>query len=221
MLFKYKYNYTNKNSDNKLENLSIIESKFLNPDPKMDPNFVTGLTEAEGSFSIRKHKDNRAKFKSNVGLRFKITMLNDETELLNMIKSFFDCGFITCNKNGSVDFIVRDIFSINKIIILHFLKHPLRGTKYLDFLSFKKVAHMIDYKEHLTERGIKEIMKISKNMNSYRKFPLYYSPVNTINNNPKYILLSGHFVNGFIARDGCLAINLKDKNFGRMSLQIS
>ena len=39
----------------------------------INPDFITGLTDSEGSFSISTHKDTRAKFKRNVGLRFKIT----------------------------------------------------------------------------------------------------------------------------------------------------
>lgn len=33
--------------------------------------------------------------------------------------------------------------------------------------------------------------------------------------------INGHYINGFIAGDGCLAFNTKDVNFGRMSWQIS
>lgn len=51
--------------------------------------FITGLTESEGSFSVFVHKDSRAKFKINVGLRYKITMLSNELTLLKMVESFF------------------------------------------------------------------------------------------------------------------------------------
>jgi hypothetical protein len=46
---------------------------------ELSPDFVTGLTEAEGCFSVTKLKDPRAKFNMNIGLRFKITMLANET----------------------------------------------------------------------------------------------------------------------------------------------
>jgi len=91
----------------------------------LNPYFVTGLTEAECSFSIVKHKNNRAKHNFNIGLRFKLTMLNNEMELLTGLKSFFNCGFISVNKDGSVDFLVRDIKSLNEIIIPHFINYPL------------------------------------------------------------------------------------------------
>lgn len=188
---------------------------------KLDPNFVTGLTEAEGSFSILKSKNIKAKFKYNFSLRFKLTMLKNEIELINYIKSYFGCGLIYQNKDDTVDFIVYDINSINNIIIPHFMKYPLRGIKYLDFLSFKKVANMIILKEHLTEKGIEELISISNSMNRFRKFVEEYSPLHTIKNNPEYIPFSAHYINGFIAGDGCLALVLKGKNFGRISLQIS
>jgi len=113
--------------------LKIESSKFNKSCYKMDPNFITGLTEAEGSFSIIKVKDKRAKFDINVGLRFKITMLVNETELINMVKSFFDCGTIVIGKNGTINFEVKNLNSINECIIPHFCNYPLRGTKNLDF----------------------------------------------------------------------------------------
>jgi len=39
---------------------------------ELNPDFVTGLTEAEGSFSVAKAMDKRAKFGYNFNLRFKI-----------------------------------------------------------------------------------------------------------------------------------------------------
>jgi len=210
------------------QNTQVINNNnFLNNQAKitlrLNPDFVTGLTESEGSFSIIRHKDDRAKFKVNVSLRFKITMLNNEIELLKMVKSFFGCGFILHNKDGSMDFTIRDINSIDNILIPHFLKYPLRGTKHLDFISFKKAFDIFSSKEHLTEKGMNELNIISKEMNTFREFPnsTYYSPLHAIENNMEYITLNGHYINGFIAGDGCLALSLRDRSFGKMSLQIS
>jgi hypothetical protein len=189
----------------------------------LNPHFVTGLIEAEGSFSILKHKDKRAKYHINISLSFRITMLSNEILLLNMINNFFGCGYLSIeNKRGAVTFAVQDIFSIKNKIIPHFLKYPLRGTKYLDFMSFKKALYIIESNKHLTEDGINELYTISKNMNSYRKFSSLenYSPYHTKENSIDYIPINGHYVNGFIAGDGCLSINLKGKRFGNMYLNI-
>jgi len=194
-----------------------------NNDYILNPNFVTGLTDAEGCFFVHLRKDKRTKIKKNVQLQFTIKMLKNETELLNMIKSFFNCGILWhYNKDGTVRFRVNDFSSIKKKVIPHFLKYPLRGTKHLDFLSFKEALHIIDKKEHLREEGLKKLYLLSKSMNTGREFPInnYYSPNHTKENNNDYIPLNGHYVNGFIAGDGCLSLHT-GKLFGSMYLSIS
>jgi hypothetical protein len=67
----------NKCKENLLEDKSNMS---LNPD------FVTGLTDAEGCFSVSITK--RYKFKWNIKLAFIINMWINEIELLNKVKSF-------------------------------------------------------------------------------------------------------------------------------------
>ena len=204
-----------------INNIVKINLPKLDKHIKLNSDFVTGLTEAEGSFSITKHNDNRAKHKISIGLRFKLTMLSNEIDLLQSLKVFFNCGLITVNKDGSVDFLVRDIKSLNDIIIPHFVNYPLRGTKYLDFLSFKEAMGLILNKEHLTIVGIDKLINMSTEMNSARIIGELYAPIHTIEGNPDYIPISGHYINGFIAGDGCLSLSINKNNFARMSLQIS
>jgi hypothetical protein len=188
----------------------------------LNPYFVTGLTDAKGCFSILSSKNDKAKFKVYFSLKYKITMLNNEVELLKMVKYFFDCGVLRKNKNGTVDFEINDFTSIKTVIIPHFLKYPLRGTKHLDFISFKKASYIFDKGEHLKEEGINKLYLLKKDMNNYREFSSsnYYSPDHAKENNINYIPLSGHYVNGFIAGDGCLTLDM-DKHFGSMHLSIS
>lgn len=135
------------------------ESNFLNKDSNifLDPNFVTGLTEAEGCFLILPQKNNKAKFKVYFSLKYKISMLKNEVELLKMVKSFFGCGVLRENKNDTIDFEINDFSSIKTVLIPHFLKYPLRGTKYLDFTSFKEAFHIFDKRERLKEEGINKL----------------------------------------------------------------
>lgn len=58
-------------------------------------------------------------------------------------------------------------------------------------------------------------------MNSYREFLEEYSPNHILEKSSEYIPINGNYINCFIAGDGCLAFNTKDKNFARMYLQIS
>lgn len=74
-------------------------------------------------------------------------MLENETELLSHVRSFFNCGILWhYRKDNTVWFRVQDIYSIKNKIIPHFLKYPMRGTKHLDFLSFKEAFHIIESK---------------------------------------------------------------------------
>ena len=107
-------------------------------------------------------------------------MLANETYLLNMVKFFFKCDNMVISKEGSVSFEVKDINYLNKYTIPHFDNYPLRDTKYLDFLTIKKVLDIINSKRHLTEEGISEIVELSNTMNSYITFSVYYSPLHTI-----------------------------------------
>lgn len=118
---------------------------------------------------------------------------------------------------------MRDINSIGGKVIPHFIKYPLRGTKYLDFLSFKEAFDIINKKEHLLEEGINKIHYIKKSMNSYREFATssYYYPIHTKKDSSNYIPITGHYINGFIAVDGSFVLKIKDANFARMSLQVS
>jgi hypothetical protein len=193
-----------------------------NKDFRLDPNFVTGLTDAEGCFLILSPKNDKTKFKVYFSLKYKISMLNNEVELLKMVKSFFGCGVLRENKNGTMDFEINDFSSLKTILIPHFLKYPLRGTKYLDFISFKEASHIFDKGEHLKEEGINKLYLLKKGMNSCREFPSsnYYSPDHTKESNINYIPINGHYINGFIAGDGCLTLDM-GKHFGYMHLSIS
>lgn len=196
-------------------------NEYGNNSVVLNPDFVTGLTDAEGCFSVVIRKDSRAKFKKNVGLRFQIKMLKNETELLKMVRLFFGCGVLYFSKDDFVSFAVQDFSSIKNKVIPHFLKYPLRGTKYLDFISFKEAFDIMAKKEHLSEEGIDKFYSLSKGMNTGRKFSadVYYSPNHTKENNIDYIPIDGHYINGFIAGDGSLILSM-GKNFGSMYLSI-
>jgi hypothetical protein len=93
-------------------------------------------------------------------------MLENENELLFMVRSYFNCGILWhYHKDGTVWFRIQDISSIKNKIIPHFLEYPLRGTKHLYFLSFKEAFHTIESKEHLTEKGLDKLYNLSRGMN--------------------------------------------------------
>jgi LAGLIDADG endonuclease len=75
-----------------------------NKNDVLGPDFITGLTDAEGYFLILSPKNDKTKFKVYFSLKYKISMLNNEIELLKMVKDSFGCGVLRENKNGITDF---------------------------------------------------------------------------------------------------------------------
>jgi hypothetical protein len=82
------------NKSNIKKNINTKDNKFTNNNVVLNPDFVTGLTDAEGCFLVHINKNKKAKFKLNVSLSFTIKMMENETELLYMVKSFFNCGIL-------------------------------------------------------------------------------------------------------------------------------
>lgn len=142
--------YRNKGlkSVNKSRSYSTLQQK-----PKLDPNFVTGFTDAEGSFIVILAKDPVFKLGWRVKLSFEIGLHYKDLELLKLVQNYFKTGHITfVNKN-----IARLRISSQKdlnAIIDHFDKYPLLTQKQVDFEFLKKVFLMMENKEHLTLEGL-------------------------------------------------------------------
>jgi len=59
------------------------------------------------------------------------------------------------SKNRAIsEFIITKIDHIVEHIIPFFDKHPILGSKHLNFLDFKSAAYIIKNKEHLNEDGL-------------------------------------------------------------------
>ncbi len=92
-----------------LENIVsfLLKKNFLSwknkklKNSNLDSHSMTGLIEAKESFSIMKFKNKRIKY-IDIGLKFEISMLANETQLLSMVKSFFCCGNVFIKYNNCI-----------------------------------------------------------------------------------------------------------------------
>ena len=125
---------------------------------QLNPWFITGFTDAEGSFSVSIFKNNRRKIGYEIQVNFTVGLHIKDSNLLLKLKSFFnETGkiFFDEKKNKAL-YNVRDLKSINEIIIPHFNLYPLISQKQEDFLIFslraKKIVEAlrdINNKQHL------------------------------------------------------------------------
>lgn len=139
---------------------STFHNKLLNS------YFITGFTDAEGSFSIQVCRNPESKISWSVQAKFLITLHSDDLALLEAIKFYFK-GVGNINKHGknSVQYKVTSKQDLTNVILPHFEKYPLITQKRADFELFKKVVDLINQKKHLTTEGLYEIVAIKASIN--------------------------------------------------------
>jgi hypothetical protein len=151
-------------NDYQVKILSNLDEKTKNKNyiNKIHPWFITGFTDAEGSFMIKLSKTN---CKWKIQLDFTIGLHVSDLELLKEIKLFFDnVGQITYNKRVAI-YSVRSLKEILNHIIPHFDKYSLCSHKKADFLLFKSAAYIMKTKNHLTEKGLQQIINLRASLN--------------------------------------------------------
>lgn len=214
-------NFTNYNN----HNFTKPRDKFI-----LNPWQITGFTDAEGSFMIKIRKSPNLKTGWAIEPTFEISLHLKDLELLTQIRNYFgDIGSIRIRSNVNMCvFSVRSLNDIVSKIIPHFDNHNLVTQKKSDYLLFKEVILMMQQKEHLTKKGIENIINIRATMNLgltttlKEAFPLCVPvkrPVVNKLNTP--LLLNPEWVSGFTSGEGCFSISLiHDKLKTRTNLQL-
>lgn len=111
----------------------------------LSKDYIVGLVDGEGSFYVRLNKDGRRRNK--VELKFSLKLRQQDKEILELLKSFFDCGniYIQNDKRPNHEVCYRfevnkrkDI--INKIIPFFEVNPPRIQSRLRDFGLFKQIA---------------------------------------------------------------------------------
>ncbi len=137
---------------------------------KLNPHYVTGFTEGEGSFYIGVFHRKKMKNEWEVVPSFSISQNKRDKNLLESLVVFFNCGFIRESKSdNTLKYEVRSLHKIEENVIPHFRKYPLIGEKAKDFEFFQKVIHLMKDKKHLERKGFERIIRIVLKMTSNPK----------------------------------------------------
>jgi hypothetical protein len=132
----------------------------------LDPWYVTGLTEGEGSFSVSFTLRDKLKVGIETRPSFSISLNRRDLELIKRIQKFFGCGGIRFSRSDNCyKFEVRSVGDLVRRIIPHFEKYPLQGSKAKSFKGFKKICEMLKANLHLSPVYLREIIEIAYEMN--------------------------------------------------------
>ena len=132
----------------------------------LHPQYITGLVEGEGSFSISFSL--RSKLSVGIETRpsFSITLNQRDLELLKLIHTYFSCGAIRYSKGDrTYKYEIRSIKEIVKHILPHFDSYALHGAKRKDYDIFKAICLKIHRNLHLNADHLSEIISDAYMMN--------------------------------------------------------
>ena len=165
---------------------------------KLNPWWVTGITDAEGHFGLNYNSKN-----NKITASYKVTQKGHSISILNDLMDYYDCGNINVDNRSATayKFIVNDIVDLKEKIIPHFDKYNLVGSKHLDYLDWKKAILLFsDRKENLNQ-----ILLIKSNMNKNRSYENRWNFLNssTLNLKPEWI-------QAFTDGEGCFQCRIAD-----------
>ena len=193
------------------------------PHNQMNPWFLTGFSDAEGSFSIL--VQHNIKYNTNWIIKavFAIGLHKKDTAILEKIQTMLGVGNIHKHGKDSVQFRVDSIKEL-QIILDHFDKYPLMSAKIADYILFKKAFNIIKAGEHLNKEGLLKIIGIKASLN------LGLSP-NLKESFPNFVLVSRpeysfkeiihpEWVAGFISGDGSFNIKTSSSISSKLSSRV-
>ena len=152
--------------------LTINSQKDTSPPQQnqlLNPFYVTGFTDGEGSFGIYFTKYSQSKAGYLIQPNFQITLHKNDYALLEKIKNFFGVGGIYKDGKNLFKYSVRSLKDLG-IIIKHFEKYQLQTQKRTDFELFKEIIELLLNKKHLAKEGdasssLKKIVSLKAAMN--------------------------------------------------------
>lgn len=143
----------------------------------IDPNYISGYVDGEGSFLISFSP--RVKILTGLEVRpsFSVSQREDRSEVLYLTKSYFNCGSIRFSKRDqNQKYEVRSLKDLNEVIIPHFKKFPLLSSKIKDFKIFVNICEMMRENQHKTKNGLIKIINLAvlMNKNGSRRYSKEY-----------------------------------------------
>lgn len=188
-----------------------------------NPWFITGLTDAEGTVSVRVNQTSRLRWR--VALAFQIGLHKKDIELLERVKAYFgDIGTIV-SFSDMCAFSVSSPEQIFKKILPHFDKYPLISQKHIDYLLFKEIVEMMLRGEHLQKDGLQTIVNIRASLNLglsevlKEAFPDTIPVTRSIKSSQE--IPNPEWVAGFTTGEGCFFVKItKGRNRVGIGAQI-
>ncbi len=134
----------------------------------LSQDWVVGFVDGEGCFhvSVQKHSEMTAGYQFMP--EFVVVQHVRDIQILYALKKFFGCGVVRINHGDRCTYRVKKLENLQKICEF-FMRHPLKTKKNIDFRKFRKIVMLMREKKHLSREGLKEILDIAMEMNTFKR----------------------------------------------------
>jgi LAGLIDADG endonuclease len=145
-----------------------IEEKYNNVLPLLNNSWLSGFIDAEGCFNVTLFKRKAMALGYQVKLRFMIDQkdsLNNMLFIKDQLNLFLTHRKLKKGTIGTMHRIESNSFIKVRLIIEYLNKFRLKSKKQESFTKWTTVYELVKNKAHLTEKGLSEIRKLSKEVN--------------------------------------------------------
>ena len=190
-------------------NLCAGTRNFCTLESKLNPFYVTGFVDGEGSFILTIIRDNKYKSGWRVACRFVISLHKKDLKLLNNIKEFFGTGSVFVMSKDSAQYRVESLAGLD-IIINHFEKYPLITQKQADYKLFKLAHGLIKNKSHLTQDGLLKLVALKAVINNgmNNDLSIAFPDLDTVLRPEVQLpkIMDPNWLSGFVEAEGCFSL---------------
>ncbi|MCI5108838.1 MAG: LAGLIDADG family homing endonuclease [Candidatus Pacebacteria bacterium] len=142
---------------------------------KLNPHYVAGFIDGEGSFSISigKHKTTKSGF--DVRPEFEIEVRKDDQVILERILvtigcgKIFDCSYDRYGWYPHAKYKITSNKDMREYLFPFLDACPLQAKNLESYKLFKKIVLMMLQKKHLTKKGLEEIRRVRDKMRTLGK----------------------------------------------------
>jgi LAGLIDADG endonuclease len=188
----------------------------------LDPYFITGFTDAEGSFTVTIYPDKKMKNGIRVLAEFKIGLNEQDLDLLKLIQNYFGgIGNLHYNTTfNSWTYKVSKNKDMLNVIIPHFTKYPLLTQKAADFKLFVEIVKLVSESAHLNKAGLSQIVNIKSTLNKGNTefVKSYFSQIQPVQREiiETTEIPSPHWIAGFVSGEGNFDAGIRKATENRM-----
>lgn len=206
-LNKRQYSTTNHSSDNKV---------------KLDPQFLTGFIDAEGTFIVPIRPKGDLKYRWEVLSEFKLGLHIKDLPLLEAIKAHLG-GIGNINVSKAKKVAIYRIGTLKELVVLidHLTRYPLITQKRADFELFKRVVDIKLSGHHTTLEGLQEIVNIRASLNKglterlLLAFPQTKPVLRPIIDPADQKIIHPSWISGFVTGEGNFLIGISKSTLSK------